>query len=53
MLCKISYLAKFSEILAKLTKTELNLAKIMGELSFFMGRKKQKSEEEEKSLQHW
>lgn len=40
MLCKISYLAKFSEILAKLTKTELSLAKIMGELSFLMGKRR-------------
>lgn len=37
MLCKISYLANFSKILAKLTKTELNSAKIIGELSVWMG----------------
>lgn len=48
MLCKISYLAKFSEILAKLTKNELNSAKITRELSLLKG-KKQKSEGKVKS----
>jgi len=48
MLCKISYLAKFSKILAELTKNELNSGKIIEELSFFMG-KKQKLEVKPKS----
>lgn len=34
-----SYLANFSKILAKLTKNELNSAKIIGELSVCMGEK--------------
>lgn len=58
MLCKINYLAKFSKILAKLTKTELNLAKIIEELSFLMGKKAEIGRESEElvtlmKLWHW